>query len=110
LDMIEKPQPKKAPSNIAILGRYIITPEVFDILENQKPGVGGEIQLTDALQTLAKKQGMYAYEFDGKRYDVGDKLGFLKATVELALGREDLKDRFEEYLINLVKEMKLCQR
>jgi UTP--glucose-1-phosphate uridylyltransferase len=110
LDMVEKPSPENAPSNIAILGRYVITPEIFDILENQKPGVNGEIQLTDALQTLSETQGMYAYEFDGKRYDVGDKLGFLKATVELALGRADLKDDFEEYLIKLVKEMELCQK
>lgn len=112
VDMIEKPSAKNAPSNIAILGRYIITPQIFDILEKQKPGVGGEIQLTDALKTLSELQGMYAYEFDGKRYDVGDKLGFLKATVELALTREDLqdslKDSFREYLIDLVKEMKLC--
>ncbi len=114
LDMVEKPSPKEAPSNIAILGRYIITPEIFGILEKQKPGVGGEIQLTDALKTLSELQGMYAYEFEGKRYDVGDKLGFLKATVELALGREDLqadlKESFREYLIDLVEEMKLCAK
>ena len=109
-DMVEKPSPKEAPSNIAILGRYVITPQIFDILENQKPGVNGEIQLTDALKTLSQAQGMYAYEFDGKRYDVGDKLGFLKATVELALSRDDLKDKFKEYLIDIVEEMKLCQK
>jgi UTP--glucose-1-phosphate uridylyltransferase len=110
LGLVEKPSLKDAPSNIAILGRYIITPEIFKILEQQKPGVGGEIHLTDALKTLSDMQGMYAYEFEGKRYDVGDKLGFLKATVELALSREDLqtelKESFKEYLINLVKEIK----
>lgn len=105
LDMVEKPPMQDAPSDIAILGRYIITPEIFDILENQQPGVGGEIQLTDALKTLSTQQGMYAYEFDGKRYDVGDKLGFLKATVEFALNRDDLKDPFKEYILGVVKEI-----
>lgn len=102
-DMVEKPSIKSAPSNIAILGRYVITPEIFDILEEQKPGKGGEIQLTDALKTLCGVNGMYAYEFDGKRYDVGDKLGFLKATVEFALNRDDLKDDFKKYLIDIMK-------
>ncbi|MDC9388591.1 sugar phosphate nucleotidyltransferase, partial [Clostridioides difficile] len=81
-DMVEKPAVEEAPSNIAILGRYIITPEIFNILENQEPGKGGEIQLTDALQTLATKEAIYAYNFEGRRYDVGDKLGFLEATVD----------------------------
>jgi UTP--glucose-1-phosphate uridylyltransferase len=102
-DMVEKPYLKNAPSDLAILGRYIITPEIFDILEHQQPGKGGEIQLTDALRTLCGIQGMYAYEFEGKRYDVGDKLGFLKATVEFALNRDDLKDSFKKYLIGIVK-------
>jgi UTP--glucose-1-phosphate uridylyltransferase len=102
-DMVEKPSLKTAPSNLAILGRYIITPEIFDILEHQKPGKGGEIQLTDALKTLCGTQGMYAYEFEGRRYDVGDKLGFLKATVEFALNRDDLKDSFKKYLIGIMK-------
>ncbi len=102
-DMVEKPSIKNAPSNIAILGRYVITPEIFDILEHQKPGKGGEIQLTDALKTLCETQGMYAYEFEGKRYDVGDKLGFLKATVEFALNRDDLKNEFTKYLIDIMK-------
>lgn len=97
-DMIEKPSIEEAPSNIAILGRYIITPEIFNILENQKPGKGGEIQLTDALQTLSKKEAIYAYNFEGRRYDVGDKLGFLEATVDFALKRDDLKDEFMEFL------------
>jgi UTP--glucose-1-phosphate uridylyltransferase len=105
IDMVEKPAVDDAPSNMAILGRYIITPEIFDILETQPPGKNGEIQLTDALKTLGSMQGMYAYEFEGKRYDVGDKMGFLKATVEFALGREDLKDKFKDYLSDLVCQL-----
>ena len=105
-DLVEKPSIDEAPSNLAILGRYIITPEVFEIIEHQAPGKNGEIQLTDALRTLSRTQGMYAYEFEGKRYDVGDKLGFLKATVEFALRRDDLKDSFKEYLQGVMKEMK----
>ena len=97
-DMIEKPNVEDAPSNIAILGRYIITPAIFDILENQEPGKGGEIQLTDALKTLSKKEAMYAYEFEGRRYDEGDKLGFLEATVDFALKRPELRDDFIEFL------------
>ncbi len=97
-DMVEKPAVEEAPSNIAILGRYIITPEIFNILENQEPGKGGEIQLTDALQTLATKEAIYAYNFEGRRYDVGDKLGFLEATVDFALKREELRDDFMKYL------------
>ena len=97
-DMVEKPAVEEAPSNIAILGRYIITPEIFNILENQTPGKGGEIQLTDALQTLATKEAIYAYNFEGRRYDVGDKLGFLEATVDFALKRPELRDDFIEFL------------
>ena len=97
-DMVEKPSIEEAPSNIAILGRYIITPEIFNILENQAPGKGGEIQLTDALQTLATKEAIYAYNFEGRRYDVGDKLGFLEATVDFALKRPELRDDFIEFL------------
>ena len=97
-DMVEKPAIEEAPSNIAILGRYIITPEIFNILENQAPGKGGEIQLTDALQTLATKEAIYAYNFEGRRYDVGDKLGFLEATVDFALKRPELRDDFIEFL------------
>ncbi|MGL6106157.1 UTP--glucose-1-phosphate uridylyltransferase GalU [Romboutsia sp.] len=97
-DMVEKPSIEEAPSNIAILGRYIITPAIFDILENQEPGKGGEIQLTDALQTLAKYEAIYAYNFEGKRYDVGDKLGFLEATVDFALKRPELRDDFLAFL------------
>ena len=96
--LVEKPSIEEAPSNIAILGRYIITPQIFEILENTKPGKGNEIQLTDALETLIKNEAMYAYDFEGRRYDVGDKLGFLEATVEFALKREVLREDFIEYL------------
>lgn len=101
--LVEKPKKEDAPSNVAILGRYIITPEIFDALEQTAPGAGGEIQLTDALVRLSRTQAMYAYDFVGRRYDVGDKLGFLQATVEYALRREDLKDDFRAYLENIVK-------
>ncbi|WP_270942890.1 UTP--glucose-1-phosphate uridylyltransferase GalU [Romboutsia lituseburensis] len=97
-DLVEKPESSNAPSNIAILGRYIITPEIFDILENLPPGKGGEVQLTDALKLLSKKEAMYAYNFEGRRYDVGDKLGFLEATVDYALKKDDIKDDFLNYL------------
>ena len=99
--LVEKPAVEEAPSNVAILGRYIITPRIFKILEETKPGTGGEIQLTDALLNLMSEEAMYAYDFEGTRYDVGDKLGFLKATVEYALRREDLRDGFVEYLNTL---------
>ena len=101
--LVEKPPVEEAPSNVAILGRYIITPQIFKILEETKPGKGGEIQLTDALLKLIDEEAMYAYDFEGTRYDVGDKLGFLKATVEYALRREDLRDGFIEYLNTLKK-------
>lgn len=97
-DLVEKPSKEEAPSNIAILGRYIITPEIFNILENTAPGKGGEIQLTDALKTLISKEAMYAYNFEGKRYDVGDKLGFLQATIEFALKKDELRENFIDYL------------
>ena len=97
-DMVEKPDIDKAPSDIAILGRYIITPEIFDILETLPAGKGGEVQLTDALKRLSKKEAMYAYNFKGHRYDVGDKLGFLEATVDFALKRDELRDDFMKYL------------
>jgi UTP--glucose-1-phosphate uridylyltransferase len=100
-NLVEKPEVDVAPSNVAILGRYIITPEIFDILDNTLPGKGGEIQLTDALKTLISKQDMYAYIFEGRRYDVGDKLGFLEATVEFALKRDNLKVPFMKYLQTL---------
>ncbi|PRR76821.1 UTP--glucose-1-phosphate uridylyltransferase [Clostridium liquoris] len=100
-DLIEKPKVEEAPSNVAILGRYIITPQIFDILQNTNPGKGGEIQLTDALRTLANQEAMYAYAFQGRRYDVGDKLGFLEATVEFALKRQDLREPFMNYLLKI---------
>lgn len=103
-DMVEKPSIEEAPSNMAVLGRYVITPEVFGILEETPPGRGNEIQLTDALRTLAKIQPMYAYNFEGRRYDVGDKQGFLEATVEYALRRPELRDRFLAYLKKVVAE------
>lgn len=101
-DLVEKPETSKAPTNIAILGRYIITPKIFSILEHTKRGVGGEIQLTDALRELAKIENMYGYIFEGKRYDVGSKIGFLQATVDFALKRDDLKDAFKSYLKDIV--------
>ena len=101
-DMIEKPSLEEAPSRMAVLGRYIICPEIFGILEHTAPGKGGEIQLTDALKELARQQAVYAYDFEGERYDLGDKLGFLKATVEFALRREDLGAPFKKYLKDLV--------
>ncbi|WP_326497909.1 UTP--glucose-1-phosphate uridylyltransferase GalU [Clostridium sp. ZS2-4] len=100
-DLVEKPKVEEAPSNVAILGRYIITPQIFKILDETKPGKSGEIQLTDALRTLIKQEAMYAYDFEGRRYDVGDKLGFLKATVEFALKRQELKEEFMKYLSTL---------
>ena len=90
---------------MAVLGRYIITPDVFEVLQNTKPGKGGEIQLTDALRVMAKRENVYAYNFAGKRYDVGDKLGFLKATVEFALRRDDLSAPFANYLKEIVKDL-----
>lgn len=104
-DMIEKPSIEEAPSQMAVLGRYIITPDVFEVLQNTKPGKGGEIQLTDALRVMAKRENVYAYNFTGKRYDVGDKLGFLKATVEFALRRDDLSADFSSYLKDITKNL-----
>lgn len=101
VDMIEKPSIKEAPSRFAALGRYVITPDVFDILEMTRPGKGGEIQLTDALRVMARCGNVYAYNFTGKRYDTGNKLGYLKAVVEFALRREDLGEGFREYLKSL---------
>ena len=102
---VEKPSLEEAPSRMAVLGRYIISPEIFSILGETKPGKGGEIQLTDALKVLAQREAVYAYDFEGKRYDLGDKLGFLQATVEFALRRADLGADFKAYLKALVKTM-----
>ena len=105
-DMVEKPNVEEAPSRFAALGRYVITPDVFDVLEQTKPGKGGEIQLTDALRVMAHNESVYAYNFAGKRYDTGDKLGYLKATVEFALRREDLGPAFKEYLLSIADKVK----
>jgi UTP--glucose-1-phosphate uridylyltransferase len=100
-DLVEKPKPSDAPSNLAIIGRYVLTPEIFDSLNATDPGSGGEIQLTDALRHMLRYRPVYAYRFEGTRYDAGDKLGFLKATVECALRRRDLGGEFREYLKTL---------
>ena len=100
-NLVEKPKPEDAPSNLAIIGRYVLTPEIFESLEAIDPGSGGEIQLTDALRHLLHSRPIYAVRFEGKRYDAGDKLGFLKATVEFALRRHDLGGPFREYLKGL---------
>ena len=103
-DIVEKPEAEKAPSTTAVIGRYILTPQIFDELEKTKPGVGGEIQLTDAIKSLMKKEKVFAYRFKGKRYDIGDKFGFLQATVEIALQRKDLGKEFKKYLKQLLNE------
>ena len=102
--LVEKPSIEDAPSNMAILGRYIINPAIFEILEHTQPGKGGEIQLTDGLKELASREAMYAYVFEGRRYDVGNKQGFLEATVETALRRSDLREEFLEYLVKTVEK------
>ena len=99
--LVEKPKPEDAPSNLAIIGRYILTPAIFETLASTDLGAGGELQLTDGLRQLLKKEKIYGYTFEGKRYDTGDKLGFLKATVEFALKRDDLGAEFREYLKTL---------
>lgn len=96
--LVEKPKRENAPSNLAIMGRYILTPQIFDILEKQDVGAGGEIQLTDAISELNKQESVFAYHFEGKRYDVGEKLGFIKTTIDFALQRSDLKNDLLEYL------------
>ncbi len=96
--MVEKPKKEDAPSDVAVLGRYIITPGIFECLERTPKGAGGEIQLTDALVLLSEKEALYAYDFEGKRYDIGNKQGFLQATVDFALSRNDLRDEFAGYL------------
>ena len=96
--MVEKPKKEDAPSDVAVLGRYIITPGIFECLERTPKGAGGEIQLTDALVLLSEKEALYAYDFEGKRYDIGNKQGFLQTTVDLALSRDDLRDEFADYL------------
>jgi UTP--glucose-1-phosphate uridylyltransferase len=100
-DLVEKPSPSEAPSNLAIIGRYILTPEIFSALEQTMPGKGGEIQLTDGIKLLMKKQPIYAFEFQGVRHDAGDKLGFLKATVEFGLKNREFGQDFKKYLQEL---------
>lgn len=104
IDMVEKPAVDEAPSRLAALGRYILTPDIFEILRRVQPGKSGEIQLTDALRLMADREAVYAYTFSGRSYDTGNKLGFLKATVEYALRREDLGDAFREYLRHSLPE------
>ena len=101
-DMVEKPAPEKAPSQLAVLGRYVLTPEIFELLETQGKGAGGEIQLTDAIKRLLDRQAVYAYDFEEKRYDVGDKFGFIKATIDFALDREDLHDQVSKHIQDIV--------
>ena len=107
LDIVEKPDPASAPSNLAAIGRYVFTPEIFGELRNVTPGVGGEIQLTDAINLLAHQQAVYAFVFEGIRYDIGKKLDYLRATVELGAGREDLGEEFREFLAEFVTRKKL---
>jgi len=104
--LVEKPEPKDAPSNIGIIGRYILTPDIFDVFESMSPGKGGEYQLTDALKMLLKKRPLYGLVFEGKRYDAGDKTGFLKATVELALKSGNVSDGFRDFIIDVADRLK----
>jgi UTP--glucose-1-phosphate uridylyltransferase len=106
-EIVEKPQPEVAPSTLAVMGRYIFTPEIFDALEDVQPGHGGEIQLTDAIGILLNDQTVYGYTFDEGRYDIGKKLDYLRATVELAIDREDLGPEFRQFLADLVQRKKL---
>jgi len=104
-DLIEKPIPEEAPSNLAIVGRYILMPKIFEILETVKPGKGGEIQLTDALRELLFYEKIYAYKFQGKRYDIGDKLEYIKTVIEFALDSSDVGEELKNYLINLGRNL-----
>jgi UTP--glucose-1-phosphate uridylyltransferase len=106
-NMVEKPKAEDAPSNLAIIGRYILTADIFDVLESIEPGSGGEIQLTDGLRTLLRNRPVYGLKFEGTRHDAGDKLGFLKATVEFALRRHDLGEPFRQYLHSMIEQGKL---
>ena len=102
---VEKPKPEDAPSNLAIIGRYLLTPEIFEILENQNPGAGGEIQLTDAIDTLNQTQRVFAKRFDGKRFDVGDKFGFLTTSISYGLTHPEIKDKLKNYLVELGEKL-----
>jgi UTP--glucose-1-phosphate uridylyltransferase len=103
--MVEKPSVEQAPSDMAVLGRYVLTPDIFDLLETQQKGKGGEIQLTDAIVRLMEMQAVYAYDFEGIRYDVGDKFGFIKATIDFALAREDLSESVSAYIKQLAENL-----
>ncbi|WP_426385957.1 UTP--glucose-1-phosphate uridylyltransferase GalU [Latilactobacillus curvatus] len=105
-NFVEKPAIDKAPSDLAIIGRYLLTPEIFDVLENQKPGLGGEIQLTDAIDELNKTQRVFAHEFKGRRYDVGNKFGYLETSIEYGLKHPEVKDDLKKYIIDLAEELK----
>ena len=105
-NFVEKPSPDQAPSNLAIIGRYLLTPEIFNILETQKPGAGNEIQLTDAIDRLNQIQRVFAREFKGERFDVGDKFGFMKTSIEYGLKHPEVKDDLRQYIIELAKELK----
>jgi UTP--glucose-1-phosphate uridylyltransferase len=105
--IVEKPEPEQAPSNLAAIGRYILTPEIFDCLRETQPGVGGELQLTDAINLLAQEQAVYAHVFEGGRFDVGNKLDYVKATIELAIEREDIGPELSVWLADLVARKKL---
>jgi UTP--glucose-1-phosphate uridylyltransferase len=107
ISVIEKPRPEDAPSTLAAIGRYVLTPEIFGVLKTLDPGVGGEIQLTDALNVLAQEQAVYAYVLEGGRFDVGNKLDAVKATVELAIDREDIGKDIRRWLADLVQRKKL---
>ncbi|HEY6651992.1 MAG TPA: UTP--glucose-1-phosphate uridylyltransferase GalU [Actinomycetota bacterium] len=107
LSIIEKPSPEEAPSNLAVIGRYVLTPEIFDALRRTTPGRGGEIQLTDAINLLAQEQAVYAYRFEGRRFDVGNPLDYVKATVELGAERDDLGPEFRAWLAQYVQREKL---
>jgi UTP--glucose-1-phosphate uridylyltransferase len=104
---VEKPAPGTAPSNLAIMGRYVFTPEIFKFLEEQEVGAGGEIQLTDAIQKLNEIQRVFAYDFEGKRYDVGEKLGFIQTSLEFALQHEDLRENLLVFMEELLKQEKV---
>jgi UTP--glucose-1-phosphate uridylyltransferase len=107
IGVVEKPSPSEAPSNLAAIGRYILTPEIFDCIRAIEPGVGGEVQLTDAINLLAQQQAVYAWVFEGGRFDVGNKLDYLKATIELAIDRDDIGEDLGTYLADLVQRKKL---
>jgi UTP--glucose-1-phosphate uridylyltransferase len=107
VSIVEKPNPADAPSNLAAIGRYVLTPEIFDALREIEPGAGGEVQLTDAINRLAAEQAVYAYVFEGGRYDIGNKIDYLKATVELAVDRDDVGKEFAEFLADFVQRRKL---